>query len=59
MHSNQDVNRKMFFYEYCEIETKNLKHLCILLATCEEIENWCKWNSKFVKKFDPIILTNT
>lgn len=24
MHSNQDVNRKMFFSEYCEIETKNL-----------------------------------
>lgn len=21
MHSNQDVNRKMFFSEYCEIET--------------------------------------
>lgn len=38
MHSNQDVNRKMFFSEYCEIETKNLKHLCILLVTCEEIE---------------------
>lgn len=24
MHSNQDVNRQMFFSEYCEIETKNL-----------------------------------
>lgn len=38
MHSNQDVHRKMCFSEYCEIETKNLKHLCILLVTCEEIE---------------------
>lgn len=24
MHSNQDVHRKMYFSEYCEIETKNL-----------------------------------